>query len=208
MGPSCIPKMGNGGFLWSHSSCICQLHNGTFGACGFLRWDCKVKRAGQTDFHSPFPIQCSVLLANKQTHKQANFMRKCACTCVWMIFSFRWLLFRLKTSRQKWRIFLICCLNMIFHKVCMYVHVCTIELHVYLCMYQVIYSWALRYTERLFRQKNVASLSTCMIKELFSCFVSSWFSDYHHIQNVDRWLQYPLLGSVTLPNPSLLKLFT
>ena len=57
-------------------------------------------------------------------------------------------IFRLRTSRQRWRIFLICCLNMIFHKVyvCMYVNgQYTIELCLYRywtialrCMYQKV----------------------------------------------------------------------
>ena len=61
-------------------------------------------------------------------------------------------IFRLKTNRQRWRIFLICCLNegMCMH-VCVYMYgQYTIEL--WLFKYWAMCSLALRCTERLFRQ--------------------------------------------------------
>ena len=99
--------------------------NKAFGIYGFLRWDYRSSRqASQT---------------GRQTQsKKTNFM--CIIMYGYMCvndFLFDNSIFRLRTSRRRWRIFLICCLNMIFHKVCMYVNgQYTIEL----CLYKY---WAI-----------------------------------------------------------------
>ena len=89
----------------------------------------------------------------RQKNLKTNFM--CIIMYVYMCMNdilFDVFIFRLKTNRQRWRIFLICCLNegMCMH-VCVYMYgQYTIEL--WLFKYWAMCSLALRCTERLFRQ--------------------------------------------------------